>query len=157
MSIEKMYLEVVKGNVYDLDEANMHTVLITCSGVKANQMPEVEAEFVRKNHVGSCLHYAMYLIKLLHDAGIKAYLTTTPEEDGAMHASVLYFDEKGDKHIADPGADIKEGTFTEHMCIDYDEFVREAIRNEIAHYDLYGNYGEEEFFGSKFLRECKLE
>ena len=157
MSIKEMYLEVVNGNIYNLEKANAHTMSIVGSGVKANQMPELEAEFVKENHVGCCLHYAMYLIKMLHDAGIKAYLTTTPEEDGAMHASVLYFDEKGDKHIADPVADIKKGTVTEHMCIDCDEFVREAIRNEIAHYDLYGNYGEEEFFGSKFLRECKLE
>lgn len=157
MSITKMYLEVVTGNMYDLEKANNHTRSIVGLGIKANQMPEIETEFVKKNHVGCCLHYAMYLIKLLHDEGIKAYLTTTPEEDGAMHASVLYYDEKGEKHIADPVADVKKGTGTQHMCIDYDEFVREAIRNEIAHYDLYGDYGEEEFFGSKFLRECKLE
>ena len=155
VNIRKQYEEVVVGNRYDLAQAGTHTSTLLNSGIKANQMPETEAAFVKENHIGCCLHYSMYLIALLHQAGVKCYFTTTPEEDGASHCSVLYFDEKGEKYIADPVMDVQNGTVDSHMCISYDEFVSKAIRNEISHYDLFGEYGEEAFFG-EFLKSCKL-
>ena len=69
---------------------------------------------------------------------------------------MLYFDEKGDKYIADPVMDIKEGTVDKHMCIPYNEFVENAIRHEISHYDVFGINGEEAFF-NEFLSNCKLQ
>ena len=66
---------------------------IIIPGIKANEMPETERMYVEANHVGCCLHYSMYLVSLLHEAGIKCYFTITPEEDGGNHCSVLYFDE----------------------------------------------------------------
>ena len=155
MDIRNLYEEVVIGNKYDLSKAGEHTMSIIQSGIKAKEMPKVEEMFVKSNHVGCCLHYSMYLVSLLYDAGIECYFTTTPEEDGANHCSVLYFDEKGDKYIADPVMDVKEGTVDKHMCIKYEDFVRQAIRHEISHYDVFGNNGEEAFFDG-FLFNCKL-
>ena len=155
MDITKLYEEVVVGNTYDLAIAGQHNISLSQTGIKANEMPKVEERFVKSNHVGCCLHYSMYLISLLHKAGIKCYFTTTPEEDGANHCSVLYFDEKGDKFIADPVEDVKEGTVNKHMCINYEEFVSNAIRHEIAHYDVFGLNGEEAFFDG-FLFNGKL-
>ena len=155
--IKKQYEKVVTGNVYDLERANDHTCSLANSGIKAKDMPEEEAKFVKENHAGCCLHYSMYLIELLHNAGVECYFTITPEEDGTNHCSVLYKGDNGEKYIADPVADVKDGTVDRHMCIEYDEFVSKAIRNEISHYDLFGEHGEEAFFGAKFLSSCKLE
>ncbi len=154
--IRKQYEKVVVGNRYDLSKAGEHTMSIIYSGIKANKMPETERMYVEANHVGCCLHYSMYLVSLLHEAGIECYFTITPEEDGGNHCSVLYFDEKGDKVIADPVMDIKAGTVDKHMCIPYDEFVENAIRHEISHYDVFGINGEEAFF-NEFLSNCKLQ
>lgn len=137
-NIRRQYEKVVVGNRYDLSKAGEHTMSIIYSGIKANQMPKTERTYVEAHHVGCCLHYSMYLVSLLHEAGIECYFTITPEEDGGNHCSVLYFDEKGDKFIADPVMDIKAGTVDKHMCIPYDEFVENAIRHEISHYDVFG-------------------
>lgn len=146
MSIEKIYAQVVTGNRYDLAMANNHTKsLIKCNKpIKAKDMPKIEADFVRENHAGCCLHFSMYLIYLLKEANIECYLTTTPEEDGANHASVLYYDE-GKYFIADPVADVINGTVNENMAIDYNEFAQSAIDQNIRHFD-FGEYGEELFF-----------
>ena len=154
--IKSIYEKVTRGNTYDLAQAGEHTNSILYSGIKANQMPETERQYVEKNHVGCCLHYSMYLISLLHEAGIKCYFTITPEEDGGNHCSVLYYNEKGEKVIADPVMDVKGGTLFKNMSIPYDEFVEKAIRHEIAHYDLFGINGEEAFFPS-FLPNCKCK
>lgn len=154
--IRKQYEIVTTGNKYDLSKAGEHTMSIIYSGIKANKMPETERMYVEANHIGCCLHYAMYLVSLLHEAGIKCYFTITPEADGGNHCSVLYFNEKGDKVIADPVMDIKAGTVDKHMCIPYDEFVENAIRHEISHYDVYGINGKEAFF-NEFLFNCKCK
>ena len=154
--IRKQYEKVVVGNRYDLSKAGEHTMSIIYSGIKANKMPETERMYVEANHAGCCLHYSMFLISLLHEEGKECYFTITPEEDGGNHCSVLYFDEKGDKLIADPVMDIKAGTVDKHMCIPYDEFVENAIRHEISHYDVFGINGEEAFF-NEFLSNCKLQ
>ena len=150
-NIRRQYEKVVVDNRYDLSKAGEHTMSIIYSGIKANQMPKTE-----RTYVEACLHYSMYLVSLLHEAGIECYFTITPEEDGGNHCSVLYFDEKGDKFIADPVMDIKAGTVDKHMCIPYDEFVESAIRHEISHYDVFGINGEEAFF-NEFLSNCKLQ
>lgn len=154
-SIRKQYEQVVVGNKYDLSKAGDHTMSIIYLGIKANQMPETERAYVEANHVGSCLQYSMYLISLLHEAEMECFLTMTPEEDGANHCSVLYFNENGNKFIADPSMDIKEGTVDKHMCIPYDEFVENAIQHKISHYDVFGINGEKAFF-NEFLSDCKL-
>ena len=154
-NIREQYKKVVVGNRYDLPKAGEHTMSIMNSGIKANKMPETERMYVEANHVGCCLHYSMFLISLLHEEGKECYFTITPEEDGGNHCSVLYFDEKGNKVIADPVMDIKAGTIDKHMCIPYDEFVENAIRHEISHYDVFGINGEEAFF-NEFLADCKL-
>ncbi len=118
-------------------------------------MSETERMYVETNHVECCLHYSMYLVSLLHEAGIECYFTIIPEEDGGNHCSVLYSDEKGDKYIADPVMDIKAGTADKHKCISYVEFVKNAIRHEILHYDVFGINGEEAFF-TEILSNCKL-
>ena len=69
-NIRKQYEKVVVGNRYDLSKAGEHTMSIIYSGIKANQMPETERTYVEANHVGCCLHYSMYLVSLLHEAGI---------------------------------------------------------------------------------------
>ena len=83
--IRKQYEKVVVGNRYDLSKAGEHTMSIINLGIKANKMPETERMYVETNHVGCCLHYSMYLVSLLHEAGIECYFTITPEEDGGNH------------------------------------------------------------------------
>lgn len=116
-------------------------------------MPKIEAEFVKENRTGCCLHFSMYLIYLLKEANIECYLTTTPEEDGANHASVLYYDE-GKYFIADPVADVINGTVNKNMALDYNEFAQNAINQDIRHFD-FGEYGEELFFKG-FLAHTKI-
>lgn len=148
MSIEKIYSQVVTGNHYDLAIAGKHTAKLyqeQRNEIKAKDMPRIEAEFVRETHTGCCLHFSMYLIYLLKEQNIECYLTTTPEEDGANHASVLYFDKKEGKYlIADPVEDIKNGTQTCY-ALDYEAFKKKALRNDIKHFDLEA-YGDKLFF-----------
>lgn len=158
MNIQKYYEEVVAGNHYDGAVAGQHNCEMWKAQTRAGELPEIEANFVRKHHAGCCLHFSMYLLYLLQQAGVECYLTITPEEDGANHCSVLYFDEEGRYFIADPVEDVKNGTKCNYIAINYDEFVRNAIRNEIAHYDVFGErYRKELFFEAPFLKDCKIE
>lgn len=148
MSIEKIYLQVIAGNHYDLALAGEHTARLyqeQRNQIRAKDMPKIEAEFVKTNHIGCCLHFSMYLIYLLKEENIECYLTTTPEEDGANHASVLYFDEEEGRYlIADPVEDIKKGTRSCY-AIGYEAFKEKALNNEIKHFDLEV-YGDKLFF-----------
>ena len=63
-----------------------------------------------KKH-GICLHFSQELIEKLRSRGYLAGLISTLNEDGFLHAAVLYKDlETGEVSIADPVTDIKKLT-----------------------------------------------
>lgn len=158
MDIKQYYEKVVKGNRYDMAVAIAHNSLLGQIRVTAKDVPALEYKFICKNHVGSCLHYSASLVYLLHEAGYRAYICTTANKKlGTHHCLVLYFDEEGKYYIADPEKDLGNGNNYDNMQIDYDTFLKNEEGNEIAFYDVYGEFADELFFSDTFDEKCKVE
>ena len=63
--IKSIYEKVTRGNTYDLAQAGEHTNSILYSGIKANQMPETERQYVEKNHVRTMLFALQHVSDLV--------------------------------------------------------------------------------------------
>ena len=158
MDIKKYYEKVVIGNKYDMAAANEHNAHLAKKAVTAKEVPAIEYDFICKNHAGSCVHYSASLVHLLHEAGYKAYIATTANKElGMHHCLVLYFDDEGNYYIADPEKDLGDGSNLDNMQIDYNEFLKNEEGNEIAFYDVYGEFADELFFSDTFDEKCKVE
>lgn len=146
--MEKMYKNVVTGNEYNYEKANEHHAMLIAAKTIARDMPEVETEFISKNHCGCCLHYGMALFKLMRDAGLEAYISITLEENpetGKMtdnHVSVCYVKD-GKRFIADPVETVKTGE-GEFFNIPIEEYSK--ANGTVWIYDPYGEYGNELFY-----------
>lgn len=146
--MEKMYKEVVTGNVYDFDRANAHHGVLIAAKTLARNMPKVETEFISENHCGCCLHFGMALFKLMRDAGYEAYISITLEENPITHqmtdnhVSVCYIKD-GKQYIADPVETIKTGK-GDYFDITIEKYSK--TNGTIWIYDPYGEYGDELFY-----------
>ena len=147
--IEKLYWEVIKGNRYDLDGAAQHNDELKALKVSAKDMPEAEAYFLKTNHFGCCLHYAMALYKALRDEQVKCFIAITLEENPEtkkmtdMHVSVCYT-KGGKRYIADPVESVKRGGKGQYFEIPIDYYG--LTNGTIWLFDPYGEHGDELFF-----------
>ena len=158
MNIKQYYEKVVNGNRYDMAVANAHNYLLAEMKVTAKEVPAIEYEFICENHAGSCVHYSASLVHLLHEAGYRAYIATTANKEMRLHhCLVLYFDEKGKYFIADPTKDLEKSNNFANMQIEYDTFLKNEEGNEIAFYDVYGEFADELFFSDTFDEKCKVD
>ena len=68
-------------------------------------IPDVMTEYVNDCGFGCCFVFSAYMIKILEQYGINAYMVTSIEDTG-LRASVLYEDD-GEMFIANPVEDIE--------------------------------------------------
>ena len=138
-NLAEIYKEFLIGRRYDLPIANTH--------IGENFRIEVKdlVDVFSKPTTGCCLHHSLAWIGVLRKMDIPAYLSSSLEEDGAMHASV-YFIFKGIPYIADVVSDVKNGT-SENLFLDVTEFKSEQINNQLCYYNLENpKIKEMEFF-----------
>lgn len=147
-TIEKCYMEVVTGKKYDLEGATKHNNAMAAAKVKAKDMPNIEANFVRLNNYGCCLHYGMTLYKKLREQLVISFIAITLEENpetqekSDMHVSVCYTI-NGKRYIADPVETVKRGK-GEYFDIPIDYY--NLTQGTIWLFDPYGEHGDELFF-----------
>lgn len=158
MNIKQYYEKVVKGNRYDMAVATAHNSFLAQNKVTAKEVPAIYYDFICENHAGSCVHYSASLVHLLHEAGYRAYIATTANKEMSLHhCLVLYFDDEGKYYIADPVKDLEKDDVYNNMQIDYNTFIEDEKGNEIAFYDVYGEFADELFFSDTFDEKCKVE
>ena len=63
----------------------------------------------------------------------------------------------GKYYIADPVKDLEKDDVYNNMQIDYNTFIEDEKGNEIAFYDVYGEFADELFFSDTFDEKCKVE
>lgn len=114
MDIQEIYNKVIEGSRYDYDVASAHHKILISQGVCAAEMPRIEEEYLKQNHVGCCLHFGMYLFKKMREQGYNCFIAITVEENPKTHemtdnhVSVCY-SEENEWFIADPVKTLKEG------------------------------------------------
>ena len=148
MMLSSFFSHVTSGNSYSLDAALAHHAELIKAKAKAKDLPNIEAAFIMKNHVGCCLHYGMFLFKELREAGYEAYISITLEENlttgekNDSHVSVCYVKDD-EMFIADPVATVK-GSTEKQYDIPLGEFKKK--HGTIWLYDPYGENGDMLFF-----------
>ena len=75
-----------------------------------SDVPDIMTEYVNNCGYGCCFVFSAYMLKILEEYGVNAYMVTSIEGTG-LRASVLYED-NGEMYIANPVEDIEY--FTEN-------------------------------------------
>lgn len=158
MTILSLFSQVTSGNHYDIEKAIAHHAEMTNAKVKAKDLPDIEEAFIKQNNAGCCLHYSMFLFKLLREAGYESYLSMTLEENPVTgektdwHMSVCYMKD-GEMLFADPVETVK-GSTEKQYDISLEEFQK--IQGTIWVYDPYGENGEMEFYKDFMFNPLKV-